>query len=152
MNTADIQYTPIKSLNAFLFDWKVKARVTKKHGLKVWKNAKSEGHVLNIELIDNQGTQILATFYNDVAVKYDEMLQENKVYLMSNGSVKIANKKYTSIKNDHCVVFDKNSEIEEVNDDNQISQQGFCFVTIDEINDFEQSRTVDTIGIITNVG
>ena len=24
-------YTPIKSLNTFLFDWKIKARVTKKH-------------------------------------------------------------------------------------------------------------------------
>jgi len=70
---------------------------------------------------------------------------------MSNGSVKIANKKYTSIKNDYCINFDKNSEIEEVEDDNRISLQGFNFVTIDEINDFEQNRTVDTIGVITGV-
>jgi len=53
-------------------------------------------------------------------VKYDEMLVENNVYLMSNGSVKIANKKYTSIKNDFCITFDKNSEIEEIDDDNKI--------------------------------
>lgn len=52
----DIQYTPIKSLNAFLFDWKVKARVTKKYELKTWKNAKGEGHLMSIELIDGQGT------------------------------------------------------------------------------------------------
>ena len=52
---ADIQYTPIKSLNTFLFDWKIKARVTKKHAKKGWKNAKSSGEILNIELIDNQG-------------------------------------------------------------------------------------------------
>ena len=31
-------YTPIKSLNTFLFDWKIKARVTKKHQKKAWKN------------------------------------------------------------------------------------------------------------------
>ena len=30
--------TPIKSLNTFLFDWKIKARVTKKHQKKAWKN------------------------------------------------------------------------------------------------------------------
>lgn len=30
---------------------------------------------------------------------------------MSNGSVKIANKKYTSIKNDHCINFDKNADV-----------------------------------------
>jgi len=40
------------------------------------------------------------------------------VYLWSNGNVKIANKKYTSIKNDYCIIFDKNSEIEEIEDDN----------------------------------
>ena len=28
-------YTPIKSLNTFLFDWKIKARVTKKHNKKM---------------------------------------------------------------------------------------------------------------------
>lgn len=71
---------------------------------------------------------------------------------MSNGSVKIANKKYTSIKNDHCINFDKNADVQEVEDDNKISHQGFNFVTIDEINDYEQSRTVDTIGVITQVG
>lgn len=94
-----------------MFDWKIKARVTKKFEIKPWKNAKSEGHVMNVELIDSQGTQILATFYNDAAVKNNEVLQENKVYLFSNGSVKISNKKYTSIKNDYCIIFDRNSEI-----------------------------------------
>ena len=45
-------YTPIKSLNTFLFDWKIKARVTKKHSKKKWKNARGSGSLLNIELID----------------------------------------------------------------------------------------------------
>jgi len=49
-------YTPIKSLNTFLFDWKIKARVTKKHAKKIWKNSRSEGTLLNVELIDNQST------------------------------------------------------------------------------------------------
>lgn len=34
----DIQYTPIKSLNTFLFDWKIKARVTKKHQIRNYTN------------------------------------------------------------------------------------------------------------------
>jgi hypothetical protein len=58
-------YTPIKSLNTFLFDWKIKGRVTKKQAKKSWKNAKGTGTLLNIELIDHQGTQIQATFFND---------------------------------------------------------------------------------------
>jgi len=51
-------YTPIKSLNTFLFDWKIKARVTKKHIKKAWRNQKGGGNLLNIELIDIAGTQI----------------------------------------------------------------------------------------------
>jgi len=58
-------YTPIKSLNTFLFDWKIKARVTKKHQKKSWKNQRGCGSLLNIELIDMAGTQIQATFFNE---------------------------------------------------------------------------------------
>jgi hypothetical protein len=49
----------------------------------------------------------------------------------------MANQKYTSIKNDYSIVFDKQSEIEEVDDDFSIQSRGFCFTTIKEINDFE---------------
>lgn len=47
------EYTPIKSLNTFLFDWKIKARVTKKHPMKTYKNERGGGKILNIELIDS---------------------------------------------------------------------------------------------------
>lgn len=50
--------------NTFQYDWRIKARVTKKTK-KEWKNAKSTGVLLNLELIDSQGSQIQATFFND---------------------------------------------------------------------------------------
>jgi hypothetical protein len=65
--------------------------------------------------------------------------------------VKIANQKYTSVKNDYCIVFDRHSEIVEVANDQKIKSVGFSFVTVEEINDFEQQRTIDVIGIITSV-
>lgn len=67
MKPDDIEYTPIKSLNTFLHDWKIKARVTKKHQMRFYKNARGDGSILNIELIDNQGTQIQGTFFNEQA-------------------------------------------------------------------------------------
>lgn len=42
--------------------------------------------------------------------------------------MKLANKKYTSIKNDYCLTFDQNTDIVEVEEDNQIKKQGFSFV------------------------
>jgi ssDNA-binding replication factor A large subunit len=52
LTALDCSYTPIKSLNTFLFDWKIKARVTKKHNKKSWKNNRGQGTLLNVELID----------------------------------------------------------------------------------------------------
>ncbi len=127
----DSQYTPIKSLNTFLFDWKIKARVTKKHQMRNYTNARGAGHILKIELIDNQGTQIEGTFFNEQALTNNSTLEENKVYLISGGQIKIANKKFTSISNDFCITFDKNTTIEEASDDESIGAQGFCFVSID---------------------
>lgn len=39
------------------------------------------------------------------------------MYLFENGKVNMANTKYTSIKNDYSLVFDKNTKIELVEDD-----------------------------------
>ena len=58
------------------------------------------------------------------------ILKENHVYLFANGQVKLANKKFTSIKNDNCITFDTNAEIVEVNDDTDIKNQGFSFVPL----------------------
>jgi len=55
------------------------------------------------------------------------------VYLFSNGQVKLANKKFSSIKNDYCISFDNHSDIVEVDDDMEIKKQGFCFVSLKEI-------------------
>mgnify|MGYP001794358039 CR=1 FL=1 len=55
LNPTASNYTPIKSLNTFLFDWRIKARITKKYPKKDWKNANKNGTLLNIELIDFSG-------------------------------------------------------------------------------------------------
>jgi len=40
------------------WDWRIKARVTKKGEKRTWKNDKGEGYLINIDLIDEEGTQI----------------------------------------------------------------------------------------------
>lgn len=66
------------------------------------------------------------------------MLVENKVYLFANGQVKLANKKFTSIKNDYCLTFDQNADIVEVGDDAMIKRQGFSFVELKKIQEMVQ--------------
>ena len=130
-------YTPLKSLNTFFFDWKIKVRLTKKCEKKNWKNAKGSGTLLNIELIDALGTQIQATMFNEAVERLDHLLDENKVYLISNGQVKMANQKFTSIKNDYALILDNNSQIMEIDDDLAIQNVGFDFTGLDEVANFE---------------
>ena len=62
----------------------------------------------------------MATFFGDSVDKFEPLIKENSVYLFSNGQIKMSNKKYTSIANDHCITFDMNAEIEEIEDDTDI--------------------------------
>ena len=67
--------------------------------------------------------------------------------------MKIANQKYTSIKNDFCLVFDKNAEIIEVPEDESIQDTcGFNFIPIKDIALMEKNRVVDLIAIVHSVG
>lgn len=88
---------------------------------------------MNIELMDKHGTQIQATFFKDAVDKFDPIINEGGIYLFSNGTVKIANQRFTSIKNDFCLVFDKQGEIIEVPNDSSINERGFSFMSMTEI-------------------
>jgi hypothetical protein len=51
-------YTPIRVLNQFSTDWRIRARVTRRDEPKRWANSRGEGTLMNIEMIDKDGTQI----------------------------------------------------------------------------------------------
>eukprot|EP00347_Sterkiella_histriomuscorum_P004608 403359819 len=148
----DLVFTPIKALSTFHYDWRIKARIIKKYEKKTWKNQRNEGSLMNIDLMDSFGTQIQATFFRDALIKFGDMIKEGHIYLFSNGQVKLANQKFTSIKNDFCLVFDKQADIKEVPDDTSINQNGYNFVTVKDILTMEKSKVVDIIAVIINPG
>lgn len=88
---------------------------------------------MNIDLIDVFGSQINATFFNQAVDQFEHIIQEGRVYLFSNGVVKMANRKFTSIKNDFCINFDKGAEIIQVNDDESIRTLAYNFLTINDL-------------------
>lgn len=51
-------YMPIKALNQFSTDWVIKARVVKKGEVRTWKNARGEGQLVSMDLVDREGTLI----------------------------------------------------------------------------------------------
>lgn len=76
-------YTPIKALSTFNYDWRLKCRLTKVYPKRIYKSNK--GCLLNVELMDMYGTQIQATFFNDACEKFEGLLKQGSIFLMSNG-------------------------------------------------------------------
>jgi replication factor A1 len=56
LSSVSEMYTPIRCLNQFTPDWKIRARITKKGEKKTWRNMKGEGVLLNADLMDKEGT------------------------------------------------------------------------------------------------
>lgn len=141
---------PIRALSLYLKDWTIKARLTKKAPKIECKNKR--GFVMPLEFMDEEGTQITALACGEIVEPLSKTLRENKVYLVSNGTVKIAAKKFTSVKNDFSLFLDGKSIVEEVDDDIKIGNKGFNFTMIKAIGDLNEGAVIDVLGEIQSVG
>ncbi|XP_073016639.1 replication protein A 70 kDa DNA-binding subunit B-like [Primulina eburnea] len=144
---------PLVSLNPYQGNWTIKVRVTSKGNMRFYKNARGEGCVFNVELTDEDGTQIQATMFNEAARKFYDKFQMGKVYFISKGTLKVANKQFKTVQNDYEMTLNENSEVEEVfNEAAFIPETKFNFVPIDELGPYVHGRElVDVIGVVQDV-
>jgi hypothetical protein len=59
--------------------WTIKARVTRKTDVRRWSNARGDGTLFSIDLLDNLGTEIRATFFKEACDKFYSLIEEGKV-------------------------------------------------------------------------
>ncbi|CAH1442944.1 unnamed protein product [Lactuca virosa] len=144
---------PLASLNPYQGNWTIKVRVTAKGNMRTYKNAKGEGCVFNVELTDEDGTQIQATMFGEAARKFFEVFQMGKVYYISKGTLKVANKQYKTVQNDYEMTLNEYSQVEEaVNEVAFIPETKFSFVPIDQLGPYvNQKELVDVIGVVQSV-
>ena len=132
--------------------WAVRARVTSKADIKHWSNARGEGSLFSIEMLDSSGTDIRATFFKEAVDKFYNMLEVDKVYTFSGGRLKVANMQYNTCKSQCEITFDQNAEIHLENDTGDIQQQLFDFVKIADLESIEPGQFTDVIGVVKVVG
>ena len=141
---------PISSLNPYHNRWTICARVTSKSSIREWSNSRGQGRLFNVDLIDESG-EIRATCFTDLVNKFYPLLEQNKVYYISKGSLRPANKKYSSIKNDYELTFNHDTTVELCTEKDDLPTLQFDFCEIANIERVDPEDLVDLIGVCTGI-
>jgi len=104
-------FFPISELSAYQNKWTIKAKVTNKTPVRIFGQGKK---VFSVELLDGAGGEIRASFFADAANKYLDVLQIGKVFTFSRGTVKVANKQYSTSNHRYELTFDRDAQVAEV--------------------------------------
>lgn len=151
-NEAPARIIPIAALNPYQGRWAIKARVTAKGDLRRYNNAKGDGKVFSFDLLDSDGGEIRVTCFNAVVDRFYDTIEVGKVYVISRGSLKPAQKNFNHLKNEWEIFLETASLVELCPDeDTSIPRQQFSFRPISEIENAESNSILDVIGVVVTV-
>lgn len=150
-NSAPSQINPIQSLTPYNNKFVIRARVANKTPIKKWSNDKGEGTLFSATLVDESGEIRLTAFKNEVD-RFYPMLEQGRVYYLSNAIIKPAKRNFNDVRNDYELHLDANTSIQPCYEQTGIPSLRFDFVPIAQLNHCEKDRMVDILGVIREVG
>ncbi len=78
--------------------------------MKTWSNAKGDGKLFSIDMLDESG-EIRGTFFNQQADKFFALIEAGKVYRIRGGALKPSNPKFNTLKNPFELSFSDATEV-----------------------------------------
>lgn len=145
------QLYPIEALSPYTHKWTIKARCVHKSDIKTWHNKNGEGKLFSVNLLDESG-EIRATGFKEQCDLLYDQFREGGVYYISNCAVKLAKKQFSNVNNDYELTFQNDSVVEPADDPDSVPQVRYNFTNIGDLQTVEPNTTIDTIGVLKDVG
>jgi replication factor A1 len=146
-------FVSIAALTSYMgSNWTIQAKIIHKSQMSSWSKPQSEGNFSSVTLKDKTGTEIRGTFFKADADKWYPLVELDKVYTVTGGRVKNANRRYTTVANDYEISFDSNTRFEEVVDDGLIGGRAYKFVdSLRDVEALKEHTMVDVVAVIKEV-
>ena len=150
-------YTSLKQLTTFSRDFIIFVRVTKKSEIKTFETrnnnmGSSQGKLFYFIVLDRDGNEMQCTCFNKAVDKFFDIIEEDQLYEIKGGYVKLNDKKYTRIKSDYKIVLDENSKITKKVDNGIIKKNNMTIIRIKDIPNMNLYSIVDLCVVVLNVG
>ncbi|EPS44065.1 hypothetical protein H072_1957 [Dactylellina haptotyla CBS 200.50] len=143
--------SPIEGLSPYQNRWTIKARCIHKGDIKRWSNQNRDGKLFAITLMDQTG-EIKATGFNDQCDALYDVFQEGSVYYISKCKVQIAKRQFSNVDNDYELTFERDSEVQKAEDEDDIPMPKYNFVTLQDLQNTEKDAVVDVIAVVKEIG
>jgi replication factor A1 len=144
-------YFPISELSSYQTKWTIKAKVVSKAPMRTFnrKANGAEGNVFHVELADGPSGEIRASFFNDAATKFHDILEVGKTYTFSRGQMKVANRQYNSCNHRYEITFERDAVIEPAAESVGTYEVQFKFCDLRAVQSKQLPCRVDLCGIVT---
>lgn len=144
---ADSDFTEIKKIFPHKKNMVFKGRVVSKSDIRKFNTQKGEGKVFSFEVADKSG-QIKCVAFSECVDIFYPLIENNSVYSIANGTVKLSNKKFSNSTSDFEIQLEKTTEIQKIQDD-EIPLYTFKFVKISDLS--VCTNLIDFIGVVKEV-
>eukprot|EP00392_Amoebophrya_sp_AT5.2_P003086 g3091.t1 len=153
-NPGEIRTNAIASLSAYAAV-RIKARVAAKSDRRTFRKKTGEGCFFNVDLCDADGGEIRGTFWGEECDKFFSVINEGAVYIIQNGDVKNANKKFNP-NAEYEITFNKKTIVTPVEDGENIPRGVWKFKPISSLTDVPAQQggprhNVDVMGVVTQL-